>query len=211
MWRPDHGGMQGNEEEVSLGNEGALTHLIDPTPLLGIARLRAVEDVEVIGRRAAILRAVPSIDEDVYEPGVAHPGGGHGTRRRPRARDRAARRRRGVDPGLVRRDLDPAVFVLEFPAGEPPEEVRVATPRVVTLSEASSLVSFTILVPGDALPDGLHLVRCSLPGDDAAYGLHLAYVVDPGAVHHIEVSQGPEVAAEEPVAWSDWRALHREW
>ena len=122
MWRPDHGGMQGNEEEVSLGNEGALTHLIDATPLLGIARLQAVEEVEVIGRRAAIVRAVPRSDEDVYEPGWHIPVAGM---------ELAVDLERGIalraaDVALTRvsfdEDLEPALFVLEFPTGEPPPE-----------------------------------------------------------------------------------------
>ena len=211
MWRPDHGGMRGNDEEVSLGDEGALTHLLDPTPLLGVARMRAIDERDVLGRRAAVVKAVPRSDEDVFEPGWHIPADGL---------ELAIDLERGIalragDVAMTEvsfdEHLDPGLFVLEFPAGEPPpEEVRAVTPHVVQLAEASSLVSFTILVPGDALPDGSHLVRCTMPGDDAADGVHLEYVVDPGAVHHFEVSQGPRVAAEEPTAWTDWRPLRRD-
>jgi hypothetical protein len=81
---------------------------------------------------------------------------------------------------------------------------------VIDLSEASSTVAFTVLLPGSALPEGSRLVRCTIPGVDPPAGLHLVYVVDPGGVHSIEVSQGPLVAAEELTAWTDWRTVTRD-
>jgi hypothetical protein len=35
-------------------------------------------------------------------------------------------------------------------------------------------------------------------------------VVDPGALHSIEIFQGPRVAEEERRAWTDWRTLMRD-
>ena len=64
MWNPDHGGMFGNDEEVGLGHDGALMHLLDPTPLLGLARLEATGET-VTGRPAAIVRAVPRSEDAV--------------------------------------------------------------------------------------------------------------------------------------------------
>ena len=49
MWNPDHGGMFGTDEEVRLGHEGALMHLLDPNALLGLARLEATGET-VTGR-----------------------------------------------------------------------------------------------------------------------------------------------------------------
>jgi hypothetical protein len=67
MWNPDHGGMFGNDEEVRLGHEGALMHLLDPNEL-GLARLEATGET-VTGRPAAIVRAVPRSEDAVMEPG----------------------------------------------------------------------------------------------------------------------------------------------
>jgi hypothetical protein len=210
MWRPDHGGMQGNDDEVSLGHDGALTHLLDPTPLLGVARLEAVEEADVLGRRAAVVRALPRDSDEVSEPDWYVPAEGI---------ELVIDLERGIAlrAGDVRltevsfdEELDPSLFVFEFPPGDAPKEVRDVPPRVVELSEASMLATFTILVPGSSLPEGSHLVRCTLPGEDPPDGLHLVYVVDPGAIHHIEISQGPRVAAEEPTAWTDWRTITRD-
>jgi hypothetical protein len=211
MWRPDDGGMWGRDDEVSLGHEGALTHLLDPTPLLGIARLEAIDEASVLGRRAAVILAVPRNGEEIFEPGWHVPRQGM---------ELAIDLQRGIalQAGDVRltevsfdEDLDAVLFVLEFPLGKaPPKEARVVPPRVVELSEASTIVDFTILVPGAVMPKGSHLVRCTLPGEDPADGLHLLYVVDPGAVCHIEVSQGPRVAAEERSAWPDWQSVTRD-
>lgn len=209
-WRPDHGGMRGNDDEVGLGDEGALTHLLNPTPLLGVARLVAIGETELLGRRAALLRAVPRSGVEVSEPGwyVPHEG-----------LELAVDLERGIAlrAGEVRltdvsfdEELDPALFVLEFPTGEAPEEARIVPPRVIDLSEASSIVAFTILLPGSTLPEGSRLVRCTIPGENPPDGLHLVYVVDPGALHTIEVSQGPRVAAEEATAWPDWRTVTRD-
>jgi hypothetical protein len=59
----------GPSRPVQLGHQGALTHLLDPTPLLGVARLEALGEEEVIGRRAIRLRAVPRNQKEVIEPG----------------------------------------------------------------------------------------------------------------------------------------------
>ena len=211
MWRPDHGGMWGRDDEVSLGHEGALTHLLDPTPLLGIARLEAIDEAFVLGRRAALVIAVPRNGEEVFEPGWHVPRTGI---------ELAIDLERGIAlrAGDVRltevsfdEDLDAALFVLEFPPGnDAPRRSRDVPSRVVELSEASTIVDFTILVPGPVMPEGSHLVRCTLPGEDPADGLHLLYIVDPGAVSHIEVSQGPRVAAEELSAWPDWQSVSRD-
>lgn len=106
-------------------------------------------------------------------------------------------------------DLDPGLFVLEFPQGEKPKESRIVPPRVLDLDEAVAAVSFGILVPS-ALPDGSRLVRCVAPGEGPPDGLHIAYVVDPGALHSIEISEGPRVAEEERRVWSDWRTVTRD-
>ncbi len=105
-------------------------------------------------------------------------------------------------------DLGPDLFVLEFPEGEQPKESRIIPPRVLGLDEASTVVSFRVLVP-TALPDGARLVRCTVPSEGPPDGLHMVYVVDPGALHSIEVSQGPRVA-EERTAWTDWRSVPRD-
>jgi len=102
-------------------------------------------------------------------------------------------------------DLDAALFVMEFPEGEEPKESRIAPPRVLDLDEASAALSFTVLVPGE-LPEGSRLVRCVVPGE-CPPGLHVVYVIGPGALHNIEISQGPRVAEEERMAWPDWRSL----
>lgn len=210
MWHPDHGGMQGNDEEVGLGEEGALTHLLDPTPLLGIVRLEATGEADVLGRRAAVVRAVPRSVGEVSEPGwhVSLEG-----------LELAIDLERGIAlrAGDVRltevafdEELDPGLFVLEFPSGEVPKEAVTIPPRVIDLSAASSLVPFTVLFPGSSLPEGSRLVRCTIPGEDPPDGLHLLYVVDPGALHTIGISQGPRVAAEERTAWADWRTVTRD-
>jgi len=210
MWRPDHGGMRGNDDEVSLGHEGALSHLLNPTPLLGVARLDVTGEAEVLGRRAAIVRAVPRSEEGMHEPGWHVPLEGL---------ELVIDLERGIalKAGDVRltevsfdEDLDPGLFVLEFPSGEAPKEARMVPPLVIDLTEASSIVTFTILLPGSSLPEGSRLVRCSVPGEGPPDGLHLVYVVDPGALHTIEVSQGPRVATEELTAWTDWQTVSRD-
>jgi hypothetical protein len=209
MWHPDHGGMRGDDEETGLGDEGAITHLLDPTPLLGVARLEAADEIEVLGRRAAAVRAVPRSDEDVYEPGWHVPRAGLEL---GIDLERGIALRAGdVSLSDVSFDghLDAGVFVLEFPSGEVPREATLVPPRVIELSEASSIVAFTILVPGPELPEGWRLVRCTIPGEDPPDGIHLVYVVDPGGLHSIEVSQGPRVA-EELTAWTDWRTVTRD-
>lgn len=209
MWNPDHGGIHGNDEEVGLGHEGALMHLLDPTPLLGLARLEATGEAEVLGRRAVLVRAVPRSDEEIMEPGWYVGSDGI---------ELAIDLERGIalragDTHLNEvafdEDLDAGLFVLEFPQGEEPKESRTVPPRVLDLDEASAVVSFGVLVPS-ALPDGCRLVRCVVPGEGPPDGLHMVYVVDPGALHSIEISEGPRVAEEERGAWSDWRTLTRE-
>jgi outer membrane lipoprotein-sorting protein len=209
MWSPDHGGMFGSDEEVGLGHEGALMHLLDPTPLLGVARLNTMGETEVLGRRAVLVRAVPRSDEEVIEPGWYVGSDGI---------ELAIDLERGValragDTHLNEvtfdEELDPGLFVLEFPEGEQPKESRIVPPRVLDLDEASAVVSFGVLVPS-ALPDGCRLVRCVVPGEGPPDGVHFAYVVDPGALHNIEISEGPRVAEEERGAWSDWRTLTRD-
>ncbi len=208
-WHPDHGGMHGNDEEVGLGEEGALIHLLDPTPLLRVARLEAAGEAEALGRRAAVLRAVPRSEDEVIEPGW---------HLRPEGLELAIDLERGITlrAGDVRltevafdEDVHPGLFVLEYPPGEEPRQARIVPPRVLDLADASSLMEFTVLVPG-ALPEGSRLVRCTVPGEGRPEGLHLVYVVDPGALHTIEVSQGPRVAAEERTAWTDWRTVARD-
>jgi hypothetical protein len=208
-WSPDHGGMFGNNEEVHLGHEGALMHLLDPTPLLGGARLEATGEADVLGRPAAIVRAVPRSEERVIEPGWQFGSGGI---------DLAVDLERGIalragDVNLIDvafdQDVDPDLFVMEFPEGETPKESGMAPPRVIDLDEASAAVRFTVLVPGE-LPVGSRLVRCVVPGDGPSDGLHMAYVIDPGALHSIEIWQGPSVAEEERTAWPDWRSLVRD-
>lgn len=209
MWHPDHGGMSGDDREVGLGHTGALTHLLDPTPLLGLARLEALGEDEVIGRRAIRLRAEPRTEDDVVEPGWYVIAEGL---------ELAIDLERGIalsagNVGLTEvvfdEDIPPETFVLEFPSGETPKESRIVPPRPVELSEASSLMHFTILLPR-WLPDGARLVRSLVPGEEPTDGLHLGYVVDPGALHTIEISQGPRVTADEPTAWPDWRTTTRD-
>lgn len=209
MWHPDHGGMSGDDREVRLGHDGTLTHLLDPTPLLGVARLEALGEDEVIRRRAIQLRAEPRTEDDVVEPGWYVTAEGL---------DLAIDLERGIalragDVALTEvafdEDIPPETFVLEFPSGEKPKESRIVPPRLLELSEASSLVRFTILLPR-WLPTGARLVRCLVPGEEPPDGLHLGYVVDPGALHTIEISQGPRVTAEEPTAWPDWRTTTRD-
>ena len=84
-------------------------------------------------------------------------------------------------------EIPPETFVLEFPPDEKPKESRIVPPKAIELTEAASLVRFTILLPG-WLPDGARLVRSLVPGEESADGLHLGYVVDPGALHTIEIS-----------------------
>jgi hypothetical protein len=209
MWSPEHGGMFGNDEEVSLGHEGALMHLLDPTPLLGVALLEATRETHVLGRRAAVVPAFPRSAEEVIEPGWYI--GSEGI-------ELAIDLERGIalragdlhlDEVAFDEDLDTDLFVLEFPEGEQPKESRIAPPRVLDLDEASAAVSFRVLVPR-ALPNGSRLVRCLVPGEGPPDGLHIVYVVDPGALHTIEISQGPRVAEEERTAWSDWRTVMRD-
>ena len=206
MWSPDHGGMFGNDEEVQLGHEGWLMHLLDPTPLLGVARLEAMGEADAIGRPAVIVHAVPDPRRRSWSPAGSSV---------PMGIELAIDLERGValragDVHLVDVafdvDLDADLFAMEFPEGEEPKESRIAPPRVLDLDEASAALSFTVLVPGE-LPEGSRLVRCVVPGEGPPDGLHIVYVIDPGALHNIEISQGPRVAEEERTAWPDWRSL----
>jgi hypothetical protein len=208
IWSPEHGGMFGNEE-VGLGHEGALKHLLDPTPLLGVTRLEATGEADVMGRPAVIVRAIPRSEEEVIEPGWQFGSDGI---------ELAIDLERGValragDVRLVDvafdEDLDADLFVMEFPEGEEPKESRITPPRVLDLDEASAALSFTVLVPGE-LPQGSRLVRCVVPDEGPPDGLHMVYLIDPGALHSIEISQGPRVREEERTAWPDWRSLVRD-
>jgi len=208
MWHPDHGGVSGDDREVGLGHTGELTHLLDPTPLLGVARLEELGEEETMGRRAVRLRAEPRTAEDVIEPGW------HVT---AEGLELLIDLERGValSAGSTTltevafdEEIPPETFVLRFPARTTPKDSRIVPPRPIELSEASSLLGFTILLPA-WLPEGTRLVRSLVPGGDPPDGLHLGYVVDPGALHTIEIAQGPRVIEEEPTAWSDWRTTTR--
>jgi len=206
MSHPKHGSHAGNDDEATLGNRGALVDLLDPTPLLGLARLEVIGEEEVAGRAVIRMRATPRSGEEIHAPGWSIG---------PDGIEVAIDRDRGIAlrAGSIRythmvfdADIPAETFSMEFPGGEIPKEARVLPPRPVSLEQAKDLVGFPILVPS-ALPEGSRLVRCVLPAEDPADGVHLSYVVDPGARSFVEVSVGPRVLAEEPSAWPDWRVV----